>query len=147
VKTKLLEFWSTIWGFVTKYISIPYLLATPQGFIFQWIMVPISTVLIISGIVVKFLIPRWKRHLKEKIYKKYVNYYFKWALTIGFFGLAFAFFSYEGTSYFGYRFTLFFWGLTFIAWVAYSLLITRKKMIDELQKHKKKKEKEKWMKK
>ncbi|HBG81975.1 TPA: hypothetical protein DDW69_04015 [candidate division CPR2 bacterium] len=147
MKTKLLSIWKPIADFLTKYISIGYLCSSPRGNILMIIILSISGVLFLGGIIVKYLLPRkiWK--LKERVYKKYLNYFFKWTWGFAFFGAFLSFFAYEETAYFGYRLWLYTWVLALFAWIIYTIFIFRPKLKADLKKHHKKKEKEKWMKK
>lgn len=147
MKDKIFEIMSPIWVFLTKYISVSYLLSVPMGTIFHKVIIPTAILFIIFGIALKYAAPKKYLHLKEKVYKRYVNYFFRWFCFLGFLGLFLAFFSWEQMPYFGYRIWLYFWILGVLAWIIYSAVVVRKKMTKDIAGHKKKKEKEKWMKK
>jgi hypothetical protein len=147
MKVKIVLIWSKVKTFFATYVSIGYLLNTPKENAFIYTIVGISVVLFLAGGAVKFLLPRWAWKLKERVYKKYINFFFKWTWGFGIFGLFFAFFGYEQTIYLGYRFCLYTWAITLLSWIYYSIFILRPRLLEDLKKHHKKKEKEKWMKK
>ena len=144
VKEKMKNYWNHFVKFLTTYISVKHLFGVPRDMIFLYVLLAVSGVLFFFSLAVKFILPR---KFKDKVYKKYLQFFFKWSMVLSVFGFFFAFFSYEGTIYLGYRIWIYCWIIVIISWIIYSIVKVRANIAKDLENHKKKKEKEKWMRK
>lgn len=144
MKNQLQNIISPALTFLKTYISVNYLLSVVREKWLIWAILAISMVLIVVGAVAKFFLAR---KFKEKVYRKYLNFVFRWSWIFAAVGLILGFFAYEKAVYFGYRLWLYSWLILFIFGLIFSAFKVFPRFRKEITHHRAKIEKEKWFKK